>query len=240
MGLSERLAVLQGVSLAALDDTHDFFAHTKYLWRLAQLESMRGRQFAVKNAVTGTTVTQRDLPKLAQKYVTNYMASATLQRLVSLFEEFVFAFLMEYYTACPESLKNKQLKLAMVLEHSSTDGIVRTVVEHHLREMSYQGLDEWFAAVEKIAAIGCPDAVTIERLKEAKASRDVLVHNKGVVNALYVERSGNVARFNSGEALEVPEPYLREMHAMLRNTVNEMANAAIVKLSRRMESKTRE
>lgn len=240
MQLSERITELRDASLSALDDTHDFFAHTKALWRLAQVESKRGKRFTFRNRVTGTTVTHEDLPTLAQKYVTQYMASATLQQLISRFEEFVFAFLREYYCAFPRSLSAKELTLQAVLDHPSTSDVVLTVVERHLRELAYEGLQDWFAAVERIAAIGCPDSATIDRLKEAKASRDVLVHNNGIANPLYVDRSGLAARFKPGEALDVSEGYLRETHERLRDTINNMADAAIAKLSKRTKPKTRE
>lgn len=230
MTLAETIARLRDASVRSLDDTHDFYAHTRELWRLAQIESKHGRQFTLKNFATGSIVTQQDLPNLARKYVTRYMASATLQQLVALFEDFLFAFLMEYYSTFPRSLARKELTLAVVLEHSSMESIVWTVAERHLRDLAYQGLDEWFAAVEKIAAIGYPDAATIERLKEAKASRDVVVHNRSIVNKLYIMKSGKAARFEPGDSLKISAAYLRETHSLIRNTLNDMAKAAITKL----------
>ncbi len=68
---------------------------------------------------------------------------------------------------------------------------------------------DWFAYFEKLAKLGCPTAGEIEHLAEIKASRDILVHNKGIVNATYVSKAGSRARFRDGERLEIPERYHR-------------------------------
>lgn len=125
MELSERIAELRDESLASLDEIHDSFAHTADLWRIAQLESMSGRHVTVNNPVTGASVTEQNVAELADKYVGTYMANATLQRFISLFEEFVFTLLTEYHAAFPRSLAHKELTLATVLDHSTTEAVVR-------------------------------------------------------------------------------------------------------------------
>ena len=42
---------------------------------------------------------------------------------------------------------------------------------------------------------------------EIKASRDVLAHNNGIVNAIYVAKAGSRARHQEGEQLTMSEQY---------------------------------
>lgn len=225
---------MRAVSLESLDEAHDVFEHTKSAWRLLQIQIGReppwNLRFVLRNRVTGSTISEAELPEISQKYVTQHMSAACLQRLVSVFEEYVFQFLAEFHAAYPQSLAAKQLTLETVLNHSSNDDVIREVINRHVRDLAYQGMDKWFAAVERIAKIGVPDHETIGRLKEAKASRDVTVHNEGIVNVDYVDRSGGVARFEIGQRLEIPESYLREVHTLIRDTIAGMADAVSKKL----------
>jgi hypothetical protein len=77
--------------------------------------------------------------------------------------------------------------------------------------------------------LGCPTEEQIERLTEVKASRDILIHNRGVVNATYLDKAGPRARYKLGQRLEIPEPYLRETWQLIRDVVGDLATAAIAK-----------
>jgi len=65
----------------------------------------------------------------------------------------------------------------------------------------------------------------IERLAEIKASRDILAHNRGIVN----EKPSGRARYEVGQRLEIPEPYLQESRTLIQNVVQDVSAAAIAK-----------
>jgi hypothetical protein len=65
----------------------------------------------------------------------------------------------------------------------------------------------------------------------AKASRDVLVHNKGIANKTYESKAGNLARFREGEELDIPEDYHRETWELIHKVVADVSNAAIAKVA---------
>lgn len=69
----------------------------------------------------------------------------------------------------------------------------------------------------------------IERVAEAKASRDALVHNKGIASRTYETKAGRLARFKDGERIDVPEQYHRETWELIRKLVSDLSNAAIAK-----------
>lgn len=232
MALRDRLLELRGDTIASLDEAHDFFTHTKALWRLAQIEAKRGRRLTLRNRVTQTSVTEQDLPRLAQRYVNEYMAAATLQRLMSLFEEFVLSFLREYYIEHPASLNRKEVTLEFLRSHQSVDDVVRAIIERHLRDLAYGQLRDWFDAVERIANLGTPPRDEIEQVQELKATRDVIVHNKGMANHVYVERAGRLSRYSPGDHVQVPEAYLTRGYQLLRQIIGDMIDCAASKLSR--------
>lgn len=229
MGLAETISQLRADAIAALDRSHDYYVHTKIAWRLVQRMVRQGHRVTIRNRTTGTTTTETQLASQAQEYVTGYLASATLQDFVAVFERFVLDFISAWLTAHPKSLAGKQLKFRTVLDSQDKDEVVAAVVQDEVVGIAYGPVGEWFRYIEKIAQLGCPSKGEIERIAEIKATRDLLVHNNGVVNAIYVAKSGVRARSSAGERIDVPEWYHRESWELMRQVISDVAGAAIAK-----------
>jgi hypothetical protein len=56
-----------------------------------------------------------------------------------------------------------------------------------------------------------------------------LVHNRGVANKTYEFKAGNLARYQDGQRIDIPEQYHREAWELLRKVVTDISNAAIAK-----------
>jgi hypothetical protein len=70
LALAETIESLRANSVASLDAAHDYYTHTRKLWRLLQVAVEReGRKFTLKNPQTGRVVNQDDMLRLAQPYV---------------------------------------------------------------------------------------------------------------------------------------------------------------------------
>jgi hypothetical protein len=78
--------------------------------------------------------------------------------------------------------------------------------------------------------LGCPTADEIDRIAEAKASRDVLVHNRGVASKTYESKAGKLARYKDGQRIDIPEHYHRDTWELLRKVITDISNAAIAKV----------
>ena len=98
-------------------------------------------------------------------------------------------------------------------------------------------LDQSPLRVGNIAGVGFCSHVSFyassplwDSLSEIKASRDILVHNKGVVNATYLAKAGKRARHKDGEPLEIPEQYHRASWETINKVVRDLAAAAIAKV----------
>lgn len=68
MSLRTDITTLRTETLAALDEVHDYYEHSVSVWRLVQQLVREGRKFNIRNNVTGNTVDQDQLSKLAQQY----------------------------------------------------------------------------------------------------------------------------------------------------------------------------
>jgi len=193
-----------------------------------------GHKVTIRNQATGNSVDEAGLSDLAQGYVTGYLASSTFQHFVSLFEQFVFEFMHFRLAQNPGSLSHRELKFRTVLESADKDEIVAAIVQKEVHGLAYQRVADWFVHLEKLTKLSCPAPDQIERLAEIKASRDLLVHNNGIANAIYIDKSMGRARLADGDKLELPEHYHRESWELIKRVVTSVADAAINKLGNKL------
>ena len=95
--------------------------------------------------------------------------------------------------------------------------------------MAYKRVGDWFTYLNDLVKLNCPQPDEIHRLAEIKALRDILVHNKGIANEIYIEKSMGEARFNVGDLLEIPEQYHRESWQLIKQVISDISDAAIKK-----------
>jgi len=119
------------------------------------------------------------------------------------------------------------------LDAPDKDAITSLVVRRELNEVLYDRPAGSFDYLESKAKLGCPSVAEIERIAEAKASRDVLVHGRGIVGKTYESRAGNLARWKDGERIAITDQYHRETWSLLRKVIADVSNAGIAKVGRR-------
>jgi hypothetical protein len=73
-----------------LDAVHDFFEHSKIVWRSFQILVGEGHKVSYENLATGTRIDQNGLVRLAPQYTRGYLATFTFRQFVSAFEAFLF------------------------------------------------------------------------------------------------------------------------------------------------------
>ena len=116
-----------------------------------------------------------------------------------------------------------------MLDAPDKEAVTQLVVAKELNEVSYDRPAGWFAYLQDKVKRDCPSPVEIERVAEAKASRDALVHNQGIASRTYETKAGRLARFQVGERVVIPEQYHRDTWELLRKLVSDLSNAAIAK-----------
>jgi hypothetical protein len=210
----------------------DYYGHTIDIWQLVQDLAGEGREFSLRNMDTGTIVDATELARLSSGYVTTYLADAVFQHFVSLFEEFVFELLRLWLLAYPGGIPNKDKKpvdLALVIDAVDKDAILGFIIDRELNALRYERPVAWFRYLNDRVKLGCPTDEQIERLAEIKASRDILIHNRGIVNETYIQKGASRARYKLGERLEISEPYLRETWILIGGIVRDLSAAATAK-----------
>jgi hypothetical protein len=227
VALTDSIQDLAARSSEALNRGHDYYTYTERIWRLVKEAVDEGRRFTFRNSATRSRVSERTLMARRPEYIGGYLRSSTFQQFVSLFEDYVFDLLRLWLAAHPQSLLRKQVEVSVVLNAPDKAAILLAVADKELNELKYGRVADWFAYLHRLVRIDCPSVDEIERLAEIKASRDILVHNKGIVNATYLSKAGGRARFRDDEQLELPEDYHRGSWELIRKVVQDVSQAAI-------------
>jgi hypothetical protein len=230
MALDDDVRTLCDRALADLNAAHDYYTYTNLAWEIVRQLVAAGHTFSVRNMATGTVITETDLANKSRGYVIEQLAEATFQQFISTFENYFFDLLRLWLTAFPQNLMGKKVDFKAVLDAPDKEAIISAVVGKEINEVLYERPSAWFAYLADKVKLGCPTSDEIDRIAEAKASRDVLVHNRGIVGKAYVSKTGKLARYKEGQRIEIPEHYHRQTWELLRKVINDISNAAIAKV----------
>ena len=215
-------------------NVQDYYTNTQYAWEYVRiiLESNEDESSVFHNVQAGAETDIKGLEALRKRYIAGYLVESVFVHVVSLFEDFLFGLMRLWLIAHPAGIPNKEEKtvqFSAIIEAEDRDAIILGVIDRELGTLKYKRPAAWFRYLNDRVRLGGPSAEDIGRLAEMKASRDVIVHNRGSVNAIYHDKSGEHARHAIGDFIEIPAPYLRDRWSLVLKVVEEMTAAAITK-----------
>jgi len=90
------------------------------------------------------------------------------------------------------------------------------LIQKQLFAVFYGPPERYFAYVQTILSIEIEKELK-DSFAEMKASRDIIVHNSGIANDLYIAKSGKKARARPGDRLQINRAYFEgATHTMKR------------------------
>lgn len=135
-----------------------------------------------------------------------------IYQIVTIIECLLNDLLFEVILKCPEKIDKKQIEVKRILKANSFEELKRDIIYSVVNELSYRSPQEYAREFEKYAFINLLECPAYQRYIEVKATRDVLIHNKGIANRIYVSKSGMFARVNSGVEMPVDDIYFMESY----------------------------
>lgn len=149
--------------------------------------------------------------KLAQGHTTMYPTLAfrmSYVYLMALFDAYLSDIFEVVIKSRPEMLRSKkQITYEKALEFSSIDDMVEYLAKRELNELSYKSIKDQADYYRDRFGITIADSgVSIETLTELRCRRNLLVHNNGVVNHIYVELVPDTT-FKLGDTIPVDSEY---------------------------------
>ena len=230
MPLADDLRALADRTQRELDSVHDFFEHSKIIWRTFQVFVEEGHKVVAENLATGTSIDQDGLIALAPQYTREYLAAFTFRQFISTFEVFLFDFLYRLLLHNPWQFGKSQVEFEVILKASDRDDVIAQVLWKQLNDLKFKSVRDWFLALKKAVKLDCPNDEEIEVLSEVKATRDLLEHNAGVVNEVYLRKAGKRTRYAVGDHVELDDSYHLESWKLIKKIVGEVTGSAITKL----------
>jgi hypothetical protein len=231
MPTADDVRVLAARTNQDLDAVHDFFEHSKLVWKSFGILVQGGHKVVSQNQATGNTIDQDGLVRLGPDYTRRYLAAFTFRQFVSTFEVFLFNLLHRILLHNPWQFAKTQLAFEVVLNAKDREEVISGIILKQLNELRYEQLREWFDALNRALKLGCPSDAEIDALAEVKATRDILEHNAGVVNEVYLRKAGQRARYALGAQIEIEDTYHLESWQRIKKVVGDVSAAATVRLA---------
>lgn len=205
----------------------------------ARAEKLRASKSKVKRPYpvpkrSGTVISRRrdeDIGLIFYAQHERGIFETNIVSLVSRTEAFIQDSLAIVASAYPKKLSiladKGGIPLDLFLEHEEREDVIRRFVAMKCEGLMFGKPSEYLDKAAKVLAIEV-DANLVKEFIEIKASRDIIIHNSGRINKLYVEKAGDKRRGADGEELVIDRTYFRHVIVTLK------------KLSREIQSKTEE
>jgi len=172
--------------------------------------------FAHSFGLSDLTIKAKELPTHLTRAKDEYLAPLMFQNQVALFEYLFFDMLRLLLVDKPLHLpSNRKIEYSEIFDAQTKEEIIGAMVDRELNELKFKNVQEWFLYLEKLVSDCKTSACDQEHIAEAKATRDLLVHNAGVVNDIYLKKAGNHARYKIGENVHVGGDYSRDIWQLL-------------------------
>ena len=200
-----------------------------------QLQSDKSSEldFEVPSIKGDFVTTAREKTKIIQLLgdaVDEELPKQSLISAVAITENYMSEMLRLVLRAFPEKLKSqdKKVDLDLVLDSADIESLVSKIIECQIHSVFFAGPEKYFKYVETILSIKIPKP-SKEQYAEVKATRDLLVHNEGIINETYVRKAGKLARGKVGDTIPVDEMYFDPAIRTMKKLSNIIFNRSIKK-----------
>lgn len=155
-----------------------------------------------------------------------------LCRGVDNFLTYVTQILTLIYRTKPEMLRSSdKIRLDYVLEHQNMEDLIHDLVERRVNDLSYQGmrkLNTYLA--EKIGFQLIPNGQELDKTVRIIESRNLIVHNRGIVNELFLSRVPS-SKESLGDRLKLDSDFIFLGQKFLCERVQHIDFNAVMKFS---------
>jgi len=227
--LARKIYSLQNKIVRELNNAHIFLEQAQPLLieakaRYEDSKSRSNRRYYVPSVGRRKFAkrTDAELKDIYAHYTSNGLFEAFLVNSVSQFESFlgdvIIEFLKHYpmrvtettqgMPACP-NISPRDLVAA-----TDKDALLQRVFSDHVANVFRQRPSLYMAYLSKLLSI--KNDPSFGDYYEICATRDLVVHNNGVANALYIEKASTKARGARGEKLTVDKEYYYDALAKLK------------------------
>lgn len=228
--LAERVRKRQAALVRELNDQHIFVQQALPVLeesRKSRAGSTDGevRKFVVPSSKRKGVArrTDSEMKRIFDAFVGRELFVTSLIAAVSRTEAFVFDVLRMALCDYPEKLAlstqgnrgELSVPLPVALKAKKLSDVLDALIDRRLNAAAYASPHEYLAYFHAVTGIRVT-ALEFQSYIEIKATRDLLVHNSGVVNATYLEKVEEMKRAKSGKLIPIDREYYDQSIAVLK------------------------
>ncbi|PTB91953.1 hypothetical protein C9974_14190 [Marinobacter sp. B9-2] len=167
-----------------------------------------------KTAINSTRIYQKnELLGRYQLLAFNHLAINGIIQLVAIVEAMLGDVVRKIILQYPQKLSAKRtINLKSILEAASIEEVHLRATDQLLNEMSYKSPKEFAEFLEGMISVNLLECPAFHRYMEVKASRDIFIHNRGMVNDVYLRKAGSHQRAQAGARLPADVQYFLESY----------------------------
>lgn len=114
---------------------------------------------------------------------------------------------------------DKKIEIKKIISATSLDEIINNLIKQKISTLFYASPEEYFTYLKEVIGINF-DELTIKNYIEIKATRDLLVHNKGKVNDIYINKCKDAARVtDTKQNIPITEQYYIQSISVIKKIV---------------------
>jgi hypothetical protein len=155
-----------------------------------------------------------------------------VSRTEAFIQECLIVVIREYPQKLKEITDGKGIPIDLFLEHDDRSTLLERFVAGRCQALMFGKPSDYLEAAAKVLSIEINRDVVADYI-EIKASRDIVVHNLGNINQMYVDKAGRRARGRVGNPLELDQEYFRFVVDVVKGLTTSIATAVKEKYSRR-------
>jgi hypothetical protein len=172
-----------------------------------------------------------DLRQIAEKAVAQEIYFSVFVYAVAQVEAFINDLLFELLHFDPRRLKTRvkgidqtsKIDVAELIDCSSRKEMIDTVIQRDLVSLFYARPSLQMEYLQAVTGVKL-DGDIVAQWMEIKATRDTIVHNRGVSNAIYVRKAGALARAKAGDSLSMTDEYFEGSLALMKSLVGKITS----------------
>lgn len=167
-----------------------------------------------KTLLLSDTVYEKDELIIQYNYLANnQLAINGVYQLVIIIEAVISDLLRAVILKYPQKIGNKRsIKSNVILSSSSIEELHMKTADSILNELAYKSPKEFAQECNDLISINLLECPAYHRYIEIKATRDIYIHNLGIVNELYISKTESHARGSIGENLTMTTQYYLESY----------------------------
>ena len=118
----------------------------------------------------------------------------------------------------------KRIDVEEVVDCASKEDLIDSIIQKELTALFYASPFHQFEYLRRVVGAEVDEAVKNDWI-ELKASRDLVVHNSGVINGIYLSKCGALARGKNGESIQIDEEYFSYAIAVMKSLIGQSTSS---------------